>query len=80
MVAVRSHSVLAVLLSDAGDECDSAQSETAEPLPPGSGPLLPEEQDGKRDLGSLDLPDDDYTGDWREDYGDSVGISSWREL
>lgn len=24
--------------------------------------------------------DPDYTGDWREDFGDSVGISSWREL
>ena len=24
--------------------------------------------------------DEDYTGDWREDFGDSVGISSWREL
>jgi len=30
------------------------------------------------DLGAADLPDD--FGDWKEDYADAVGISSWREL
>lgn len=37
-----------------------------------------EEFDGERDLGSLDLPED--LGDWKEDYANAVGISSWREL
>jgi len=31
------------------------------------------------DTGPLEA-DDDYTGDWRSDFGDSVGISSWRTL
>ncbi len=34
----------------------------------------------EEDLGAVELPDDAYTGDWREDFGDSVGISSWRTL
>lgn len=41
--------------------------------------------DREDDLAPLDETgpleaDEDYTGDWREDFGDSVGISSWREL
>lgn len=77
MVAMRSHSVLAVLLSDAGVERDTssdAQASTA----PATEPELSEELDGERDLGSLDLPEE--YGDWKDDYADAVGISRWREL
>jgi hypothetical protein len=79
MGAVFDHSGLADLRGDADVGSDPAGT-AEEQLPAGAGPLLPEEQDEERDLGSLDLPDDDYTGDWRSDYGDSVGISSWRTL
>jgi hypothetical protein len=34
----------------------------------------------EEDLGAVELPDDEFTGDWRGDFGDSVGISSWRTL
>ncbi len=79
MVAMPNRSVLAVLLSDAGGECDPASAEETS-SPATSQREVSEELDGERDLGSLDLPDDDYTGDWRGEYGNSVGISSWREL
>lgn len=31
---------------------------------------------------AVDEPDryDDYTADWKQDYADAVGISSWRTL
>jgi len=79
MVANPLFDLLAPVCTDSDRVCDPAGTEP-EQFPEGAGPLLPEEQDGERDLGSLDLPDDDYTGDWRSDFGDSVGMSSWREL
>ncbi len=40
---------------------------------------VPEEFDAMSiDLGTADLPED--FGDWKEDYANAVGISSWREL
>lgn len=77
MVAMRSHSVLAVLLSDACVERDTA-SEAQASTAPATEPELSEELDGERDLGSLDLPEE--YGDWKDDYADAVGISRWREL
>lgn len=58
MVAMRSDSVLDVLLSNASVEFDTAQPTEEESLPLGSGPLMPEELDGERDLGSLELPEE----------------------
>lgn len=57
MVAMLSHSVLAVLLSDAGVECDTA-SEAQTLVAPSTESELSEEFNGERDLGSLDLPED----------------------
>ena len=79
MATLFGHSVLADLLSDAGGECDPAGT-AEEQLPEGAGSEHAPELDGERDLGSLDLPDDEFTGDWRGEFGDSVGISSWRTL
>lgn len=63
-----------------GDDGQCVPAGAAQAEPAAAEQAVPEELDGERDLGSLDLPDDDYTGDWREEFGDSVGISSWREL
>lgn len=77
MVAMPNNSVLAVLLSDAGIERDSA-SDAQTSAAAATEREVSEELDGERDLGSLDL-DEDY-GDWKDDYADAVGISRWREL
>jgi len=77
MVAMPNYSVLAVLLSDAGVECDPASDAQAS-TPTVAEREVSEEFDGERDLGSLDIPED--FGDWKEDYADAVGISSWKEL
>lgn len=52
------HELFLALFHEPVGGSDPAQFETAEPLPPEAGPLLPEEQDGERDLGSLDLPEE----------------------
>lgn len=57
MVAMPSHSVLAVLLSDTGGECVPTLPEETTPAPTAEPPVC-EEWDGERDLGSLDLPEE----------------------
>lgn len=79
MVATPSFDLLAPVCPDNGCQCSTAGTEPAEQIPTGAGSELPSQLDRERDLGSLDF-EDDYTGDWRGEYGDSVGISSWRTL
>lgn len=57
MVAMPNHSVLALLLSDAGVERDT-ESDAQASAAAAAESELSEESDGERDLGSLDLPDD----------------------
>ena len=67
------------------DDCDCVPTLPEETTPaPTAEPPLCEEFGGESlapvdDTGLLEA-DDYYTGDWREDFGDSVGISSWRTL
>ena len=57
MVAMPNHGVLAVLLSDAGVDRDTASDAQASAAAAAE-QALSEEFDGERDLGSLDLPED----------------------
>lgn len=57
MVAMPNHGVLAVLLSDAGVDSDTASDAQASAAAATESELS-EEFDGERDLGSLDLPED----------------------